>query len=61
MSGLFTPANQEIDSVTLEIKFWMRDELERRKQLYRDLFAGKPLKRLPVDVRVAVPSPYTTR
>ena len=39
----------------------MRDELDRRKQLYRDLFAGQPLKRLPVDVRVTVPSPYTTR
>lgn len=38
---------------------WMRDELERRKQLYRDLFAGKPLERLPLDVRVTVPSPYT--
>lgn len=34
-----------------------RDELARRQQLYRDLFAGKPLERLPVDVRVSVPSP----
>jgi len=36
---------------------WMRDELARRKRLWRDLFAGKPLERLPVDVRVTVPSP----
>ena len=38
---------------------WMHDELERRKTLYRDLFAGKPLERLPVDVRVTVPTPYS--
>jgi hypothetical protein len=30
----------------LNITPWMRDELEQRKQLYRDLFAGKPLERL---------------
>ena len=35
----------------------MRDDLTRRKDLYRRLFAGKPLDRLPVDVRVTVPSP----
>lgn len=39
------------------IKPWMRDELARRKTLYRDLFAGRPLERLPLDVRVCVPSP----
>lgn len=39
----------------------MYTELERRKTLYRDLFAGKPLERLPVDVRVSVPSPYPLR
>lgn len=44
---------------TLPIETWMQDEIERRKQLYRDLFAGKPLERLPVDVRVTVPSPYS--
>lgn len=44
--------------MSLNIPPWMRDELTRRKQLYRDLFAGKPLERLPVDVRVTVPSPY---
>jgi len=38
----------------------MRDELARRHDLYRRLFAGEPLDRLPVDVRVSVPSPYTT-
>ena len=41
----------------LNITPWMRDELARRKQLYRDLFAGRPLERVPVDVRVTVPSP----
>jgi uroporphyrinogen-III decarboxylase len=47
----------------LQIFPWMRDELERRKALYRDLFAGKPLDRLPVDVRVTVPAPpaYTVQ
>jgi len=39
----------------------MQDELERRKALYRDLFAGKPLERMPVDVRVGVPSPHPLR
>lgn len=39
----------------------MRDELERRKALYRDLFAGRPLERLPVDVRVTVPTNHSTR
>jgi len=33
-------------------------ELARRKALYRDLFAGRSLERLPVDVRVTVPSPH---
>jgi uroporphyrinogen-III decarboxylase len=40
---------------------WMLAELERRKALYRDLFAGKPLERLPVDVRVALPAQYPVR
>lgn len=44
--------------MTLHITDWMRDELERRKQLYRQLFAGKPVDRLPIDVRVVLPSPY---
>lgn len=43
--------------MNLDVKPWMRDELARRKALYRDLFAGKPLERLPVDVRVTAPSP----
>jgi hypothetical protein len=43
----------------LPIAPWMRDELDRRKDLYRDLFAGRPLERLPVDVRVTVPSPVS--
>ena len=43
--------------MALDITLWMRDELARRKDLYRDRFAGKPLARVPVDVRVCVPSP----
>jgi hypothetical protein len=43
--------------MNLPIESWMRDELERRKDLYRRLFAGKPLERLPLDVRVTAPSP----
>jgi uroporphyrinogen-III decarboxylase len=39
----------------------MSDELERRKTLYRNLFAGRSLERLPVDVRVTVPSTYSMR
>jgi uroporphyrinogen-III decarboxylase len=39
----------------------MEDELLRRKAMYRDLFLGKPLERLPVDVRVSVPSPYSVQ
>lgn len=43
----------------LPIESWMRDELERRKDLYRRLFAGKPLERMPLDVRVTAPFPGT--
>ncbi len=44
----------------IPVEPWMRDELARRKDLYRRLFAGQPLERIPVDLRVAVPSPFTT-
>ena len=47
--------------MTLTITPWMRDELERRKTLYRDLFAGRPLEHTPVEVRVTVPSPHTVQ
>lgn len=43
----------------LQVEPWMRDELQRRKELYRRLWAGQPLNRLPVEVRVSLPSPYT--
>jgi len=46
--------------MTIE-KPWMRDELERRKMLYRDLFAGKPLERLPIDLRITLPSPHSVQ
>lgn len=39
----------------------MHDELTRRKTLYRDLFAGKPLDHIPLDIRVTVPSEHTVR
>ena len=42
----------------LKISTWMKEELERRKALYRDLFAGRLLERLPVDVRITIPSPF---
>ena len=47
--------------MSLKLSSWMRDEVERRKALFRDLFAGKPLDRLPVDVRVTVPAPSTVQ
>ena len=48
-------------STAIPVTAWMHDELDRRKGLYRDLFAGRPLERMPVDVRVTVPSAYSTR
>jgi len=47
--------------MALPITDWMREELGRRKALWRDLFFGKALERVPVDVRVCVPSAYSTR
>ena len=48
-------------TVSFEITDWMRDELERRKDLIRRLWAGEPVERVPLDVRVAVPSRYSLR
>lgn len=45
----------------LVISDWMREELGRRKDLIRCLWAGEPLERIPLDVRVAPPSYYTMR
>jgi uroporphyrinogen-III decarboxylase len=45
----------------LEIASWMADELARRKDLYRRLWAGKPLERVPIDLRASVPSGHTYR
>jgi hypothetical protein len=47
--------------MALRVEAWMRDELERRKQLWRDLFAGRPLERAPVDVRPAAKPAHSTR
>ena len=39
-----------------------RDEIERRKQLVRDLWAGKPVDHIPIYMIVSDPEPqYTTR
>ncbi len=40
---------------------WVSDELARRKDVYRRLFAGERLERIPVDARVSVPSSYSLR
>ncbi len=45
----------------IDIEAWMRDELVRRKQVWRDLFAGRPLERAPVDIRVGVKAAHSTR
>ncbi|MDP6449379.1 MAG: hypothetical protein QF773_01075 [Lentisphaeria bacterium] len=47
--------------MTVPIEPLMRDELERRRQLYRDLFAGRPLERLAIEVRVTMPSTHSVR
>lgn len=39
----------------------VRDELEQRKQVLRDLWSGKPLSRVPVEMRFVPPKAYTTR
>ena len=43
------------------IEPWMRDELARRKEQYRKLFAGDPLERVPLEIRVCPPSNHTVR
>jgi len=45
--------------MTLQVAHWMRDELQRRKQMIRDLWAGQALDHTPVYVHVNVPTPYT--
>jgi uroporphyrinogen-III decarboxylase len=47
--------------MALEIGAWMRDELARRQDLHRRLWAGQPLERIPVHVRAAVPAHYSYR
>ena len=48
--------------MSLSITPWMRDELMRRKDLIRRLWAGQPIARIPVDVRVsATPKGYSVR
>jgi len=46
----------------LTVANWMRDELARRKDLHRRLWAGQPVERIPLEVRVRVnPSGYSIR
>lgn len=45
----------------LEIHAWMREELTRRKDLWRRLWAGQPVERIPLDVRVSIPTDYSVR
>ena len=45
----------------LVIENWMRDELVRRKEMIRRLWAGQPLERIPLDIRVILPTTYTVR
>jgi uroporphyrinogen-III decarboxylase len=45
----------------LRIESWMRDDLERRKGLYRALWNGRAVERIPVDVRVSVPAEHATQ
>ena len=40
---------------------WMRDEMQRRKALRRRLWAGEPLPRIPIDVRVDAPTRSSLR
>ena len=47
--------------MTLPISAWMRDEQERRKDLWRRLWAGQAVERIPIQVQVIAPSPYTVR
>jgi uroporphyrinogen-III decarboxylase len=44
-----------------EFSSWMTDELSRRKDMYRRLWSGEPLERMPLDVRVSLPSNYTVQ
>jgi hypothetical protein len=39
----------------------MRDEIARRKQLWRDLFAGERLSRVPLDIRVGPTTSHSVR
>jgi len=39
----------------------MHEELVRRKDLYRRLWQGRPVERIPLDVRVSAPTPYSTQ
>jgi hypothetical protein len=45
----------------LAIADWMRDEAARRKDMIRRLWAGQPLERVPLLVRVGVPPNSTMR
>ncbi|MBM4028055.1 MAG: hypothetical protein FJ280_22070 [Planctomycetes bacterium] len=46
-----TDYHSESEKMTVRIAPWMRDELERRNRLWRDLSAGKPLEHAHRDWR----------
>ena len=45
----------------VKIENWMRDELARRKRLYTDLFMGRELSHIPLDIRVKPPALHSIR
>jgi hypothetical protein len=45
----------------LKICEWMKDELDRRKDLYCRLWLGKPVERIPLDIRIIAASRHTVR
>jgi hypothetical protein len=50
-----------VQDVSLTVSDWMRAELERRKDLTRRLWAGQPVERIPLDVRVTPPANHSVR
>ncbi|MDR1901286.1 MAG: hypothetical protein LBQ88_03250 [Treponema sp.] len=40
---------------------YVKDSLDERRNMFRDLWRGKPLARVPVCIRLSLPSEYTVR
>ena len=43
------------DRFTFKKEGWISEELERRKQLFTDLFDGKPLTHIPIEIKITRP------